>query len=197
MLANGLAGSQHFVQVIAAHYMAKQQGADQQAQAAGAGNHQRHVGAASGVGAVVPVADQQEREQAGQLPEKHQLDQVARDHQAEHGAHERQKEGKEAWYRVLWRHVVARVQRHQGAYAQYQQREQPGEAVHAQDQVQAQAGQPEKLLADDTAVGNLGVQQCYLDGADQGHEPSQDGLGVTCVVRQHSCQATAQERQKQ
>ncbi|MNH22767.1 hypothetical protein D3C79_826380 [compost metagenome] len=109
VLANGLAGSQHLVQVIAAHYMAKQQGADQQAQAAGAGNHQRHVGAASGVGAVVPVADQQEREQAGQLPEKHQLDQVARDHKAEHGAHERQEKGKEAWYRVLWRHVVARI----------------------------------------------------------------------------------------
>lgn len=46
-------------------------------------------------------------------------------------------------------------------------------------------------------MGNLRVQKCYLDGADQGYEPGKNGLGVTCVVRQHSCQATAHERQKQ
>jgi hypothetical protein len=34
--------------------------------------------------AVVPVADQQEREDAGQLPEHHQLQQVARQHHAQH-----------------------------------------------------------------------------------------------------------------
>jgi hypothetical protein len=42
--------------------------------------------------AVVPVADQQEREQAGQLPEEHQLHQVAGQHHAQHGAHEGQEE---------------------------------------------------------------------------------------------------------
>ncbi|MNT83900.1 hypothetical protein D3C72_2238400 [compost metagenome] len=100
--------------------MAEQQGPYQQAQAACTGYHQRHVGAATGVGAVVPVADQQEREQAGQFPEEHYLDQVAGDHQAEHGAHERQEEGKEARHRVLRGHVVARIQRHQSTDAQHQ-----------------------------------------------------------------------------
>ncbi|EJT83576.1 hypothetical protein PPS11_33751 [Pseudomonas putida S11] len=62
---------------------------------------------------------------------------------------------------------------------------------------QPQAGQPEELFANHATVGNLRVQQCYLDSADQGHEPGENGLRVTCVVRQHGCQATAHERQKQ
>ncbi len=197
MLADGVAGSQDLVQVVAADHMAEQQGTHQQAQAARARDHQRHVGAAAGVGTVVPVADQQEREQAGEFPEEHQLDQVAGDHQAEHGAHEGEEEGEEARHRVLWRHVIAGIQRHQRTDAQHQQREQPGEAVHAQHQVQPQAGQPEEFFANHAAVGNLRVQQCYLDSADQGHEPGENGLRVTCVVRQHGCQATAHERQKQ
>ncbi|MNG85354.1 hypothetical protein D3C79_441120 [compost metagenome] len=101
MLADGMPGSQNLVQVIAADHMAEQQGPYQQAQAACTGYHQRHIGAATGVGAVVPVADQQEGEQAGQFPEEHQLDQVAGDDQAEHGAHEGQEEREEAWYRIL------------------------------------------------------------------------------------------------
>ncbi|MNE44282.1 hypothetical protein D3C80_1385020 [compost metagenome] len=88
---------------------------------------------------MVPIADQQERKQAGQFPEEHHLNEVAGDHQSEHGAHERQEEGKEARHRIVRRHVVAGVQRHQRANAQHQHGKQPGEAVHAQDQVQAQA----------------------------------------------------------
>ncbi|MNN27998.1 hypothetical protein D3C81_1415510 [compost metagenome] len=121
VLANKVASGQDLVQVVAADHVAQQQGTDQQAQATGTGDHQRHVSAATGVGAVVPVTDQQEGEHAGQLPEEHQLDQVARDHQAQHGAHERQEKGEEARHRVLGRHVVARIQRHQCADAQYQQ----------------------------------------------------------------------------
>ena len=197
MCANQIAGGQDLVQVIAADDMAEQHDPRQQAQTARAGDHQRHVGAASGVGAVVPVADQQEREEAGQLPEKHDLDQVAGDHQPEHGAHERQEKREEARHRIVRRHVVAGVQRHQRADAQHQHREQPGETVHAQDEVQAQAGQPEELFADDAAMGDLRVQQGDLDGADQGDQAGQQGFGITRVVWQHRCQTAANERQKQ
>ncbi|MCY1434391.1 hypothetical protein D9M71_504500 [compost metagenome] len=139
MGADQLTGCQHLVQVIAADHMAEQQYPRQQAQTTGTGHHQRHVGAAPGIGAMVPVANQQEREEAGQLPEKHDLDQVAGDHQPEHGAHEGQEKREEARHRIVRRHVVAGVQRHQRANAQHQHGKQPGEAVHAQDQVQAQA----------------------------------------------------------
>ena len=60
MCANQIAGGQDLVQVIAADHMAEQHDPRQQAQTARAGDHQRHVGAASRIGAVVPVADQQE-----------------------------------------------------------------------------------------------------------------------------------------
>lgn len=94
MLADDVAGSQNLVQVVAAHHMAEQQGSCQQAQAARTRDHQRHVGTATGVGTVVPVADQQEGEQTGEFPEEHQLDQVAGDHQAEHRAHEGEEKAK-------------------------------------------------------------------------------------------------------
>ena len=197
MCANQIAGGQDLVQVIAADHMAKQHDPRQQAQAARAGDHQRHVGTASGIGAVVPVADQQEREEAGQFPEKHDLDQVAGDHQPEHGAHERQEKREEPRHRIVRRHVVAGVQRHQRADAQHQHREQPGEAVHAQDEVQAQAGQPEEFFANHAAMGDLRVQQGDLDGADQGNQASQQGFGVTRVVWQQGRQTAANKRQKQ
>ncbi|MCY1424114.1 hypothetical protein D9M71_398490 [compost metagenome] len=197
MGADQLTGCQHLIQVVAADHMAEQQHPRQQAQAAGPGDHQGHIGTAPGIGAVVPIADQQEGKQAGQLPEKHDLDQVAGNHQAEHGAHERQEKGKETRHRVVRRHVITGVQRHQRADAQHQQGEQPGKAVHAQDQVQAQARQPEKFFADHPAVGDLRVQQGYLDGTDQSDEPGKQRLAVAGVVRQDSRQAAADERQKQ
>ncbi len=58
MGANLIARRQHPVQVIAADDMPQQHHARQQAQAAGAGDHQRHVCAASRIGAVVPIANQ-------------------------------------------------------------------------------------------------------------------------------------------
>ena len=59
---------------------------------------------------VVPVADQQEREEARQLPEEGELHQVAREHHAQHRAHEGEQEGEEARHRVVGRHVVARIE---------------------------------------------------------------------------------------
>ena len=96
-----VACGQHDVQIIAADNMAEQHDPRQQAQAPRASDHQRHIGAASGVGAVMPIADQQEREEAGQLPEKYDLDQVTRNHQAEHRAHKRQEKREEARHRIF------------------------------------------------------------------------------------------------
>ncbi|MNS92815.1 hypothetical protein D3C72_1269610 [compost metagenome] len=75
---------------------------------------------------MVPVADQQEGEEAGQLPEGGQLDQVAGHHHPGHGPHEGQQEGEEAWNGIVRRHVVAGVQHHERAYALNHEGEQPG-----------------------------------------------------------------------
>ena len=90
----------------------------------------------------MPVADQQEGEEARQLPEEDELDQVARQHDAEHRAHEREQEREEARHRIGGGHVVARVEHHQEADAGDQHGEHPGEAVHPQGELEAELGHP-------------------------------------------------------
>ena len=142
MRADQVAGGQHDIQIVAADDVPQHQHAGQQAQAAGRRDDQRHARAAARIRAVIPVGDQHEGREAGQLPEHHELDQIAREHHAEHRAHEGQKEREKARHRILRRHVVARVQHDQRAHDRYQHREQPCETVHAQREIQAQRRRP-------------------------------------------------------
>jgi hypothetical protein len=64
-----LAGIQNHRQLEAAGDMTQQHHARQQRQSAAAGNGQRHARALTGVRPVWPIADQQKRPEAGQLPE--------------------------------------------------------------------------------------------------------------------------------
>ena len=77
-IANLLPRCQHIVEVIAAHDMTQHQHTHQHGQAARSRHRQGHARATSCILAVIPVADQQEGEKTGQLPEEHQLDDVAR-----------------------------------------------------------------------------------------------------------------------
>jgi len=138
MRADFFAGGQHHIQVMAADDVAQHQHTGQQAQAAGTRDGERHARTAPCITPVVPVADEQEGKQARQFPEQHQLDEVAREHHAAHRAHEGEQKREEARHRVGGRHVVARVQHHQRAYAQHQHREHPRKTVHAQHQIQAE-----------------------------------------------------------
>jgi hypothetical protein len=89
--------------------VADQQDADEQAQPAGGCDRQRHSGTVPCTGIVVPVADEEEGKEAGQLPEEDQLDQVAGKNDAQHGAHEGEQEREEARHRIGGRHVIAGV----------------------------------------------------------------------------------------
>src|SRR3546814_10270190 len=88
MAADPLAGGQDRVEVVAADDMAEQQEPEQEAQPAATGDRQRHSRAVAGPYGVVPVSDEQEGEQARQLPEEGELNQVARQHNAEHRSEE-------------------------------------------------------------------------------------------------------------
>ena len=196
VVAHLFACGQHMVQVVAAHHVANQEHAGQQAQPAGASHRQRHARAAPGVLPVVPVANQQKGKQAGQLPEKSQLHQVARQHQPDHGTHEGKEKGEKTRHRVGCRHVIARIQHHQSANAQHQHAEHPGKAVHAQHQVQAQRRQPVQFLTDHAAVGNRWKIQRCLHGTHQRNHTGQGGLGVAGIGGQHGSHQTAQKRQQ-
>ena len=117
MRADRLAGREHPVEVVAADDVAEDQHAGEQAEAARRRDDQGHPRAVARLRGLMPVADQEEGEEAGQLPEEDQLDQVARQHDAEHRAHERKQEREEARHRIGRRHVVARVEHHQEADA--------------------------------------------------------------------------------
>ena len=103
--------------------------------------------------------------QAGELPEQHQQDQVVGQHHAQHGAHEEQQEGEEARRRVGRVEVPGGVQHHQRADAGDEQREQPGQAVHAQAEVEPQRRQPghaeaQHLAAEDRRRRREHQRQC-------------------------------------
>ncbi len=95
-----VAGGQHLVEIVAADDVAQDQYPGQQAKPAGSGDDQGHARAVSRTGIVVPISDQQEREQTGQFPEENELDEVARQDDPQHGAHERQKKREEAGHRI-------------------------------------------------------------------------------------------------
>ena len=103
-------GGENVLQLIAAHDVTNQQNACQQCQAATASDGQRHPCPAAGVLLVSPEADQQERCQAGQLPENHHQQQVARQHDAKHGAFEAQQKRVELTDVLVGLQVVAGVQ---------------------------------------------------------------------------------------
>ena len=54
-----VACGEYGIQIVAADDMAEQHNPRQQTQSSSTRNHQRHVGTASGVGAVVPITNQQ------------------------------------------------------------------------------------------------------------------------------------------
>ena len=76
MRADRGAGCKHSVEVIAADDMPEHQYAGEQAESASRRNNQGHAGAVPRLRNLVPVADQQEGEEARQLPKKDQLNQV-------------------------------------------------------------------------------------------------------------------------
>ena len=134
--------------------MAEDDDAAEEREPARAGHGQRHARAPLRVHAVMPVADEQERDEARQLPEDDELDEVAGEDDAEHRAHEREEERVEARHRIFGRHVVARVQTDERADDGDEHREHPGEAVDPQDQVEPERGNPRDRLADHAAVAH-------------------------------------------
>ena len=145
--ADKVAGAQDTIEIVAPDNMADQQDARQQAEAADAGNRQRHAGAVAGTGVVVPIADQQEGKDAGQFPEYDQQDQVSGNDDPEHRSHESEEERKEPGNRIFRRHVVARINDDEEADAAYQHGEQPGKSVHSQSEIETKRRQPFDIAA--------------------------------------------------
>ncbi len=77
MCPNDVPRCQNCVEIVASDNMAEDQNACQQTETTDTRHGQRHACAVAGTGIMIPIADQQEREDAGQLPEHGEQYQIA------------------------------------------------------------------------------------------------------------------------
>ena len=144
--ANRVAAGEDDGKFVTADDFADQQEAGEHRQAASAGDRQRKTCAAPRSLAFSPVGDEQERREAGQLPENQQLNEVFGEHDAEHRAHEQQQIGIKSAKAVLRREVVVGIENDQQADAQNQGRKQQAQPVEAERDVEAGRRYPGESL---------------------------------------------------
>ena len=154
--------------------MADQQDTGKETKPAGGRDRQRHTRTLTRIGALMPEADQQERQQACQFPEEDELDQIAGNNDAQHRAHEGEEKRKEPRYRVRRRHVVAGIHDDQQPDARDQHGEQPGEPIQTDNKIETGRGKPRQLRAEDTAPHHRRpqhAQQYDFGNRDAAREP--------------------------
>ncbi len=157
-------------QQICARDGAENDDADQHGQAAGRGDQQRLNGGLAAGDALGVVADQEEGQHGGELPEHVEHQHVVADHQPEHRPGERDQLGGETRQSlfgvpVVMVEVVGAVEQHQRADAQHEHAHDRRERVEPQRDVHRQLGHPGHL--DAAGLPGAGPVQCH---PDQGSE---------------------------
>lgn len=145
---------------------------------------------------LVPVADQQEREDAGHFPEDRQQNDVAGQHYAEHRAHEGEQKGEKPWNRVLGRHVISGVENHEQADAGNEDRENPGEAIQPQGKIKPQLRQPFHIVFQHATATDIWIKKDAADQAEEGYGASYVGRACGRAFARHEGRyESADERQ--
>src|SRR6185295_11483985 len=98
---------------------------------------ERHPRALTRVSAVLPVADQQERSEAGDFPEHREEQQVVGEYDPQHRRHEEREPGVELTGRVGGAEVVTRIEDDEESDPENQYREEQGESVEPEREGQA------------------------------------------------------------
>ena len=190
------AAGQDLAQLIGAGGLAQQQHAGDQREAAGAGDHERHPRPLAAFGQVPPVADQQERGEAGELPEHQQDQHVVRERDAQHGALEQQQIGVEAPDRILAPEIPAGVGDDQQADEQDQEGEEQAVAVDEEGEIEPDLRHPGDLRPDHLAAEHgRGVGEQERQGG-RGDAAGDQRAGVAAGADHQRRQDGAQERQQ-
>ncbi len=189
--ADRIAGREHDVEVVAADDMAEHEHAGEQAETSRRRDGERDARAGPGARIMLPVADQQKREKARQLPEEHELDEVARQHHAEHRPHEREQEREKARDRILRRHVVARIEEDQEADAGDEEREDPGEAVEPQDDRESRGRHPRPFRANHLSTDDIRIENAEDRDLRERDPAGEPGFEVPCVCGKEGGNETA------
>ena len=145
---------------------------------------------------MAPVADQQERGEAGELPEHQQHQHVVREHDAEHRALEQQQIGVEPAHRVVAAEIPARVDDDQQADDQDQGGEEQAVAVDEEAEIEAQLRDPGDARLDHLAAEHRrGVGQQQRQGGRR-HRARDQRAGVAAGTDHQRRQDRAEERQE-
>ena len=185
------------VYVVAARDPADEEEAQQQAHPARARDDQRHARALAGALIMMPIADEQEGEEARQLPEEGELDEVAGQHQAQHRSHEGEQEREEPRHRIFRRHIIARIQHHERADAEDEKREDPAKSIEPQDEVEADIGRPEQVHTHYPAIGHGRIEGSEDRKARQRQQAAQRRGGGARIGWQQGSEQAADEGQQQ
>ena len=156
MCAHGVACAKHRVEIEATGDRAEHQQAGQQRQPAETGDGERHACPLTGIAAVLPEADQQKGDQAGQLPGHRQDDQVVGQRNPEHRPHEGHQQRVKARGAIVRRQVVAGIEHHQQTDADDQAAKKQGQAVQAQTEAHTKRWQPGPVCASRRAGDDVG-----------------------------------------
>ena len=167
MRPHDIARCQNLVEIVASDNMAQDQNACEQAESADTRYGQCHAGTVTGAGIVIPIADQQEREDAGQLPEHGQQYQITGQNHAEHRSHEGQKEREEPRHRIFGRHVITRINDDQQANARDEHSKKPGKAVHPKGDIEAIGRKPFHSAVKHLAVRHNGIKAGGYNKGDE------------------------------
>ena len=184
---------EHGRQIVGAGHLAQHDDARQHDQPAPAGDGQRHARTGPGLFSSPPVADEQERGDAGQFPEHHQQQQVVRQHDAQHRRHEQHQRAEELARRVLGVQVVGRVQDDEQPDARDQAREHQAQCVQAEVEVQADRGDPLGVVQQGAPCQHLRRQGQQHRQSGAGHARRSPGRELPPKRRGHSADAKAQQ----
>ena len=178
-------GLDDLVQIVASRHMAEDEKSGQEAESAYAGHGQRHAGAVARAGVLVPIADQQKREDAGHFPEDRQQDDVAGQDHAEHRAHEGEEEGEKPRDWILGRHVITGVEHHEQADAGNEDCEDPGKPVQPQGEIQPELRQPFHIVFQRAAVADSRIKKDAADETEKGDAACNGGGAGGCAIARH------------
>ncbi len=169
MCADLVGGAHERGDVVGARRLADQHEAGQHGEASRPGHGQGHARALPRVGAVLPVADQEERGEARDLPEHGQQQQVVGEHDSEHGRREEREPRVESSRWIARAQVVAGVEDDEEPDAEDQAAEEQAEAVQPQRDGEAHAGDPRPGRARRVAREHRGSQGEHRGQRGAGH----------------------------
>ena len=186
---------QDLADIVAAGDIAEDQHPRDHRKATHAGDGQRHARALPALGQVLPVTDQQEGRQRGQLPEDQQQQDVIRQHDADHRALKQHQIGVELPDRVFLGQIVTRIEDDQQPDPEDQDPEQKAQPVDSKAGIQPDLRQPGDIGGDDTAGHHGRDMQAKADQCQRGRGGAGGCRDIAPRADQQSRQKGAQKGQ--